>query len=202
MGVPAYFRGIARGGSGSDGDGRTDRQSSEHRLRAGRKGTAGDLLVQQDISSEKAQLRAAEATVALAKIKLERSRKLLTEKTVSQSKYDNADAQYKQAAAQVDNIRAAISKKTIRAPFAGRLGIRLVNLGQILNEGEPIVSLQTIDPIFVNFFLPQQQLAQVQPGLTVRVTTDALPAGRSRAKSRRSILQSMPPHEISGSRQR
>ena len=138
---------------------------------------AGDLLVQQDISSETAQLRASEATVALAKITLERTRKLLTEKTVSQSQYDNADAQYKQAAAQLDTILSAISKKTIRAPFAGRLGIRLINLGQILNEGEAIVSLQSLDPIFVNFFLPQQQVALVQPGLTVRVTTDAL-AGR------------------------
>jgi len=134
----------------------------------------GDLLVQQDISSETAQLRASEASVALAKITLERTRKLLTEKTVSQSQYDNADAQYKQAAAQIDTIRSAISKKTIRAPFAGRLGIRLVNLGQILNEGEAIVSLQSLDPIFVNFSLPQQQLAQVQSGLTVRMTTDAL----------------------------
>jgi membrane fusion protein (multidrug efflux system) len=141
----------------------------------GAKVRAGDLLLQQDISSEAAQLRAAEAEVALAKITLERTRKLLTGKTVSQSQYDNADAQYKQAAAQVDNIRAAISKKTIRAPFAGRLGIRLVNLGQILNEGEAIVSLQSLDPIFVNFFLPQQQLEQIQPGFTVRVTTDALP---------------------------
>jgi len=135
----------------------------------------GDLLVQQDISSETAQLRASEAAVALAKITLERTRKLLTEKTVSQSQYDNADAQYKQTAAQLDTIRSAISKKTIRAPFAGRLGIRLVNLGQILNEGDAIVSLQSLDPIFVNFSLPQQQLAQIQPGLTVRVTTDVLP---------------------------
>ncbi len=136
---------------------------------------AGDLLVQQDISSETAQLRASEASAALAKITLERIRKLLTEKTVSQSQYDNADAQYKQAEAQLDTIRSAISKKTIRAPFAGRLGIRLINLGQILNEGDAIVSLQSLDPIFVNFSLPQQQLAQIQPGLTVRVTTDVLP---------------------------
>ncbi len=135
----------------------------------------GDLLLQQDISSETAQLRASEAAVALAKMTLERTRKLLTEKTVSQSQYDNADAQYKQAAAQLDTIRSAISKKTIRAPFAGRLGIRLVNLGQILNEGDAIVSLQSLDPIFVNFSIPQQQLAQIQPGLTVRVTTDVLP---------------------------
>jgi membrane fusion protein (multidrug efflux system) len=141
----------------------------------GAKVLAGDLLVQQDISSETAQLRASEAAVKLAKITLERTRKLLTEKTVSQSEYDNADAQYKQAAAQADNIRATIAKKTIRAPFAGRLGIRLINLGQTLNEGDAIVSLQSFDPIFVNFSLPQQQLAKVRPGLTVRMTTDALP---------------------------
>ena len=135
----------------------------------------GDLLVQQDISSETAQLRASEASVALAKLTLERIRKLLKEKTVSQSQYDNADAQYKEAAAQLDTIRSAISKKTIRAPFAGRLGIRLINQGQILNEGDAIVSLQSLDPIFVNFSLPQQQLAQVRSGLSVRVTTDVLP---------------------------
>ena len=140
----------------------------------GTKVKAGDLLLQQDISSEEAQLRAAEATVALTKLELERSRKLLTKKAVAQAKYDTDEAQYKQAVARLDGIRATIRKKTIRAPFAGTLGIRLVNLGQILNEGEPIVSLQTIDPIFVNFSLPQQQLVQVKPGLKVRVTADAL----------------------------
>ncbi|UCF95674.1 MAG: efflux RND transporter periplasmic adaptor subunit [Desulfobacterales bacterium] len=136
---------------------------------------AGDLLLQQDTSSEAAQLRAAEATVALTELNLERLSKLLAAKTISKSQYDNAEAQYKQAVAEADSIRAVIGKKTIRAPFAGRLGIRLVNLGQILNEGEAIVSLQALDPIFVNFLLPQQQLVQVKPGLTVRVTTDALP---------------------------
>lgn len=141
----------------------------------GTKVKAGGLLLQQDISSEEAQLSAAEATLALAKLDLERSRKLLATKAVAQAKYDSDNAQYKQAVARIDGIRSTIRKKTIRAPFAGRLGIRLVNLGQILKEGEPIVSLQTIDPIFVNFFLPQQQIAQVKPGLKVRVTTDALP---------------------------
>jgi membrane fusion protein, multidrug efflux system len=136
---------------------------------------AGDLLVQQDIAAETAQLRSAEATVALTKLTLERARKLLAQKTSSQSEYDNADAQYKQAVAQADNMRALIAKKTIRAPFAGVLGIRLVNLGQILSAGEAIVSLQALDPIFVNFSLPQQQLARIRPGLAVRVKTDALP---------------------------
>ena len=140
----------------------------------GTKVKAGDLLLQQDISSEQAQLRAAEATVALTKLELERSSKLLGKKAVAQAKYDSDDALYKQALAQSEGIRATIRKKTIRAPFAGSLGIRLVNLGQVINEGEPIVSLQTLDPIFINFSLPQQQLAQVKPGLKVRVSTDAL----------------------------
>jgi len=141
----------------------------------GTKVKVGDLLLQQDISAEEAQLSAAEAALALAKLALERSRKLLATKAVAQAKYDADNAQYKQAVAQIDGIRATIRKKTIRAPFSGRLGIRLVNLGQILKQDEPIVSLQTIDPIFVNFSVPQQEIAQVKPGLTVRVTTDALP---------------------------
>jgi membrane fusion protein (multidrug efflux system) len=141
----------------------------------GTKINAGDLLVRQDTSTEEAQLRAAEATVELAKRNLERMKKLLARRTIAQSQYDDAEAQYKEAVAQADTIRAAIAKKNIRAPFAGRLGIRQVNLGQILNEGDPIVSLQSINPIFVNFSLPQQQLPRVQQGLTVRVTSDALP---------------------------
>ena len=136
---------------------------------------AGDLLVQQDTSVESAQLRAAEAEVALTKINFERTKKLVANKTVSQSDFDNADAQYKQAVAQADNIRAVIAKKTIRAPFSGRLGIRQVNLGQTLNEGDEIVSLQSLDPIYVNFLLPQQRLAQVYPDLDIRLTTDAFP---------------------------
>ena len=135
---------------------------------------AGDLLVKQDTSTEEAQLRAAEAEAALAKINLERRRELLEKKIVSKSEYDNAETQYKQTMAQADNIRTIIAKKTIRAPFAGRLGIRLVNLGQVLNEGQAIVSLQSLDPIFVDFLLPQQELSRIRPGLTVRVTTDAL----------------------------
>jgi membrane fusion protein (multidrug efflux system) len=136
---------------------------------------AGELLVKQDTSSEEAQLRAAEATVALAKLNLERLGKLLSERTISQSQFDNAEASYKQAAAQADAIRTMIAKKSIRAPFAGRLGIRLINLGQFLTEGQAIVSLQSLDPIFVDFALPQQQLRLVQPGLRVRLATDALP---------------------------
>jgi membrane fusion protein (multidrug efflux system) len=135
----------------------------------------GDLLLRLDTSVEEAQLRAAEAAVALAKLNIERARGLLEKTSISQSEYDAADAQFKQATAQVDNIRAVIGKKTIRAPFGGRLGIRLVNLGQTLREGDNIVSLQSMDPVYVNFFLPQQSLASAAVGQDVAVTSDAAP---------------------------
>lgn len=135
----------------------------------------GDLLVQLDTSTEEAQLRAAEATAALARINVERARDLIGKQTISQSELDGAEAQFAQAKAQADTIRAVIAKKTIRAPFAGRLGIRLVNIGQILKDGEAIVSLQSLDPIYVNFLLPQQDIAQLTLGQKVSVTSDALP---------------------------
>lgn len=141
----------------------------------GTKVQTGDLLVRQDTSSEEAQLRSVETGAALAKLNLDRYTELLAQNNIAQSLYDNAEAQYKQAKAQVDSIRATINKKNIRAPFSGRLGIRLINLGQILKENEPIVSLQSLDPIFVDFLLPQQHLGQIQKGLVVRIKTDALP---------------------------
>ena len=136
---------------------------------------AGTLLLQQDTSSEEALLQAAEAQASLAKLNFQRLRLLIETNAVSRAAFDDGEAKHKQAMAQADTIRATIAKKTIRAPFSGRLGIRLVNLGQILKEGEPIVSLQAMDPIFINFMLPQQELARIQPGLPVRITSDALP---------------------------
>jgi membrane fusion protein (multidrug efflux system) len=136
---------------------------------------AGDLLIELDTTTESAQLQAAEATAALAKANLDRARELRQSSTNSPADLDAADAQAKQALAQAESIRSVIAKKTIRAPFAGRLGLRLVNLGQILREGDTITTLQTLDPIYVNFSLPQQQLAQLVPGTAVRVTSDATP---------------------------
>ncbi len=135
---------------------------------------AGDLLVQQDIASAKAQLRAAEASLALSRANHTRAQELRSEQVVTQAAYDQALASLRQAQAEIDIIQAIIDKKTIRAPFAGRLGIRLIDLGQIIKEGDPIVSLQSLDPIFVDFLLPQNQLAQLTPGLGVRVTADVL----------------------------
>ncbi|MDD2463840.1 MAG: efflux RND transporter periplasmic adaptor subunit [Desulfobulbus sp.] len=144
----------------------------------GTKVKVGDLLVQQDIAAETAQLRSAEAAVELARLTLARSKKMLATKVVAESNYDNAEATLKQALAQADNIRAAISKKTIRAPFSGRLGIRQINLGQIIKEGQAIVSLQAPDPIYANFLIPQQQLPLIRIGYPVRLTSDGLPPGR------------------------
>lgn len=134
---------------------------------------AGDVLVQLDVSTEEAQLRAAEASAALAKANLQRARDLRERNTNSAAELDAADAQAKQAQAQADNLRAVIAKKTIRAPFAGRLGLRLVNLGQILKDGDAISTLQTLDPVYINFSLPQQRLSQIAVGNAVRLKTDA-----------------------------
>ena len=144
-------------------------------FKAGLRVAAGDLLVQQDISVEKAQLRSAESVSQLARIEFTRSEMLLAKQIIPQSNYDTAKAKLAQALAQEDNIRAVIAKKTIRAPFSGRLGIRQINLGQVINEGQPIVTLQNLDSVFVNFYLPQQQLSLINTGLTTRVTSDALP---------------------------
>jgi membrane fusion protein (multidrug efflux system) len=135
----------------------------------------GDLLVQQDVKAETAQLRSAEASLALAEVEFKRAQQLLKERTYSRSEYDKAEATLKQASAQVENIKSAIEKKTLRAPFTGSLGIRMVNLGQMLSSGDEIVSLQSLDPVYVNFSLPQVHHSKLQDGLLVRIETDALP---------------------------
>jgi len=136
---------------------------------------AGDILVQVDAASETAQLASAEAAAELARATLERRKELGKRQIVSPADIDAAAAQAKEASAQVNIVRAAIAKKSIRAPFTGRLGLRQVNVGQILREGDPIVSLQTLDPIYVDFPVPQQRLARIATGMTVRVGTDAAP---------------------------
>jgi membrane fusion protein (multidrug efflux system) len=148
---------------------------SEIDFESGAEVKQGDLLLRMDTTSEEAQLRAAQAQADLAKITAARQRKLAADKTVSQSEVDQADAAWKQAEANADNIRTVIEKKTIRAPFAGKLGLRLVDLGQQLDVGKGIVSLQSLSPIFVDFSLPQEDFAKLQTGLKVRAVSDAYP---------------------------
>jgi membrane fusion protein (multidrug efflux system) len=135
----------------------------------------GDLLLRLDTSSEAAELRADEAQADLARLNLDRTRKLRASDTVSQSELDTAEATLKQMEANADAVRAVIAKKTIRAPFAGKLGIRLVNLGESLDVGKAIVSLQALSPVYADFSLPQQDLARLRPGLPARVTSDTYP---------------------------
>jgi membrane fusion protein (multidrug efflux system) len=135
----------------------------------------GDMLIEIDTSTEEAQLRSADAAATLARINLNRTRELLAKRTVSRAEFDSAEATYKQTIAEADNIRAIIGKKILRAPFAGRLGLRLVNLGQILKEGDPIVTLQTLDPIYADFSVPQQLFSILAVDTPVRVSTDAAP---------------------------
>ncbi|HEX5222928.1 MAG TPA: efflux RND transporter periplasmic adaptor subunit [Verrucomicrobiae bacterium] len=135
----------------------------------------GDLLVRFDVSTEEAQLRALEAQVEWAQTNLARYKSLRAENTVSQSEYDQADTDLKQKQANADAVRASIAKKIIRAPFAGQLGIREINVGEYLEAGKPIVSLQSLAPVYADFSLPQQELARLKTGLGVRVTTDTYP---------------------------
>ena len=135
----------------------------------------GDLLVRLNTASEAAQLQAAEAQVDLARLSAERARQLRTDKTVSQAELDSAEATLKQSLANADSIRATMDKKTIRAPVAGRRGLRLVNLGEQVEAGKAIVSLQSSSPMFVDFSLPQQNLSQLAAGLKVVATTDTYP---------------------------
>jgi len=136
----------------------------------------GDLLIRLDTTTEEAQLRSLEATAALTKLNVERNRALFADKTISAEVLQTSEAQFQQATADADATRAIIAKKTLRAPFAGRLGIRQVNLGEYIEAGKTIiVSLQSLDSVYAEFSLPQQELSKLKPGLSVRLTSDTYP---------------------------
>jgi membrane fusion protein (multidrug efflux system) len=132
----------------------------------------GAVLVRLDASQEKAQLAAAEAEVEVTALQLERQKGLEAKGITARADLDRAAAAAKQAEAKVKEVRAMIERKTIRAPFAGHLGIRQVNLGQYLDSGSPIVPLQTLDPIFVEFSVPQQEAAGLAEGVKVEVADE------------------------------
>jgi len=134
----------------------------------------GDVLVQLDTRQEQAQLAAVEAERDLARLNFERLEGLVKDGAISRADYDRAAAEQKQTEAKVGEIQATIARKTIRAPFSGVLGIRQVNLGQYLSAGDAVVPLQSLDPIYVNFSVPQQDAGQVHTGHNVRVTTGDL----------------------------
>lgn len=134
----------------------------------------GDVLVELDTRQERAQLAALEAQRDLARVNFGRMQQLVNEGVISRMEYDRATAEQKQTEANVGEIRATIARKTIRAPFSGVLGIRKVNLGQYLSAGSAVVPLQSLNPIYVNFGLPQQELGAVRVGRDLRVTSEDL----------------------------
>ena len=134
----------------------------------------GDVLLKLDASAEQAQLRSAQADADLAKADFDRARDLAARKVISQAELDAASSKSSQRQAAADNIRSLIAKKEIRAPFDGIAGIREVNVGQTVPAGQNLVSLQALDQVYVDFSFPQQQLAEIRPGLEVKVTTDAI----------------------------
>jgi len=138
----------------------------------------GVALVKLDSSAEEAQLDSANADATLAKVTLERAKTLREKGANAQADLDSAEARAAQASATVANLRAIIAKKTVRAPFDGRISIREVELGQILSPGTPIASLQTVDPIYADFWLPQQAMAELRRGERVRMRTDSFPGAR------------------------
>ncbi len=135
----------------------------------------GDILVELDTRQEKAQLANIEAQRDLSRIQYGRSEQLVQAGVISKSEFDNAAAQQKATEAQVNDVKAAIARKTIHAPFSGVLGIRQISLGQYLAAGQSIVSLQSINPIYVNFGVPQQNAQQMKIGHNVHVTSTDLP---------------------------
>jgi membrane fusion protein, multidrug efflux system len=145
----------------------------EIRFKSGDEIRAGAVLVQLNADSDLAQLASLKAAADLAKTTLTRDRAQLAAEAISQAQVDGDEADLKSKRAQVASQQATIDKKTIRAPFAGRLGITLLNPGQYLNPGDKVATLQTIDPIFVDFNLPQQQIAGVSVGQRVAVSSDA-----------------------------
>ncbi len=142
---------------------------------SGSHATNGQLLVQLDTRQEEAQLRTAKAKLELALQNLDRAKDLSQKRVIAQSAYDEAKSQYDSAVASVEETQATIDRKTIRAPFTGDLGIRQVNAGQYLKSGDSIVQLESLDPIYVNFALPQQNIGLLSVGQSVHVQADGFP---------------------------
>ena len=143
------------------------------RFQSGDRVAEGTVLVTLDASLDRADLRTLETQQELAEADLARGRELYESKSLAQSQFDHLQSEAAQATARVEAQRARIAKKVIRAPFSGVLGIRQANIGQYVAPGTPLVTLQSLDPIYVNFSLPEQQLGAVTAGLSVTASIDA-----------------------------
>lgn len=144
-------------------------------FQSGDEAKAGQVLLRLRNDDEVARLESLEATAQLAQITYDRDVKQLKAQAISQAVVDNDAANLRNAKAQVATQKAIVDKKTLRAPFAGKLGLRQVDLGQFLAAGTVIATLQSLDPIFVDFLLPQQAVAQLSVGQSVKAKVDAFP---------------------------
>jgi membrane fusion protein (multidrug efflux system) len=155
---------------------------SEINFENGAEAKKGEVLMKLDTSQEEALLRSAEAEAQLAKTDLERARDLAIKNVVSSAELDSAQSKFRRLNAVVDQMRSSIAKKTLVAPFDGQLGIRQVNVGQTITAGQQVVQLTALDPVYVDFALPQQNVSQLTPGLEVQVRTDAVPGHEFKGK--------------------
>jgi len=155
---------------------------SEINFENGAEAKKGEVLMKLDASQEEALLRSAEADAQLAKTDLERARDLAMKKVVSGAEFDSAQSKFTRMNAVVDQMRSNIAKKSIIAPFDGQLGIRQVNVGQMINAGQQVVALTALDPVYVDFALPEQYLSKLAKGLEVTVRTDAFPGRQFEGK--------------------
>lgn len=151
---------------------------AEVAFEAGASVKAGEVLLRLNDDIERAQLSEATAAAELARVSYQRARALRQRGSLAQGDLDEAQSRYRQASARRQLIEAQIARKTLRAPFAGQLGIRRISPGQFLEKGSAVVSLQSLDPVLVDFSLPQQRLAGLSQGLPVTVSADAWPGRR------------------------
>lgn len=148
---------------------------SEINFQNGAEAKKGEVLMKLDASQEEALLRSAEAEAQLARTDLERARDLAIKKVVSSAELDSAQSKFRRMNAVVDQMRSSIAKKTVTAPFDGQLGIRQVNVGQMINAGQQVVGLTALDPVYVDFAVPDQYLSKLAKDLEVTVRSDAFP---------------------------
>jgi len=154
----------------------------EIRFENGAQAKKGDVLVRLDVSQEEALLRSAEAEAELARTDLERARDLVSKKVISKAEIDAAESKFNRLNAIVDQMRSNIAKKTIVAPFDGELGIRQVNVGQMINAGQQVIALTSLDRVYVDFALPEQNVSKLTKDLEVSVRADALPGREFKGK--------------------
>jgi membrane fusion protein (multidrug efflux system) len=145
------------------------------RFKSGDEVQSGQVLVELNADAEIAQQHALEAAADLSSTVYERDKAQYEAQAISKAQLDADAADLKNRRAQAAAQAALVAKKTLRAPFAGRLGITTVNPGQYLNTGDKVVTLQAVDPVYVDFKLPQQQLSKISNGQAVNLTTDAFP---------------------------